>query len=263
MREYSRYISLTKNTRGVYSLDPSLGCASGTAENRRGCYNDCYAVKMSRAYGYDFSKTVLRDFRNENHRIKTIREIEKIPLPFVRMGTMGDPSENWAHTLKICRAINTTHQFSLFNTTSKQIVIITKHWTNLTEAQLHELAGFNLCINTSVSALDDLRQLDNALEQYEKLKGYCKSILRIVSADFNKENDHGKRLAKIQDGLFKKQLTLDTVLRVGKNNPWVIDGVIKIKQMNFMGNKQYLSKFNKKTYVGKCSTCLEMCGVNI
>lgn len=263
MREYSTKISLTKNTRGVYSLDPTMGCASGTANSKLGCYNDCYAVKMSRAYGYDFNKTVLRDFKSESHRIKTIREIEKIPLPFVRMGTMGDPSEFWEHTLKICRAINTTHQFSLFNTVSKQIVIITKHWTNLTEAQLHELAGFNLCINTSVSALDDLRQLNNALEQYEKLKLYCKSILRIVSADFNLENEHGARLAKIQTELFKRSSTLDTVLRVGKNNPFVTDGVIKIKRMNFMGNKQYLSKFNKKTYVGKCSACLEMCGVTL
>lgn len=263
MREYSTRISLIKNTRGVYSLDPTLGCASGTATDKRGCYHDCYAVKMSRAYGYDFSKTVLRDFKSESHRIETIREIGKIPLPFVRMGTMGDPSENWAHTLKICRAINTTHQFSLFNVKSKQIVIITKHWQNLTDEQLNELTAYNVCINTSVSALDDHDRLSNGIEQYERVKPFCKSILRIVSADFNEENETGKVLAEIQRNLFTKEKTLDTVLRVGKNNPFVTSGVINIKRMNFMGNRQYLSKFNKKTYVGKCDTCLEMCGVNI
>lgn len=263
MREYSTRISLTKNTRGVYSLDPTLGCASGTANDKRGCYHDCYAVKMSRAYGYDFTKTVLRDFKSESHIIETIREIEKIPLPFVRMGTMGDPSENWAHTLKICRAINTTHQFSLFNVKSKQIVIITKHWQNLTDEQLNELAAYNVCINTSVSALDDPDRLANGIDQYERVKPFCKSILRIVSADFNEENETGKALAEIQRDLFTKEKTLDTVLRVGKNNPFVTNGVINIKRMNFMGNRQYLSKFNKKTYVGKCDTCLEMCGVNI
>lgn len=263
MREYSIRISLTKNTRGVYSLDPTLGCASGTANDRRGCYYDCYAVKMSRAYGYDFSKTVLRDFKSETHRIETLRQIEKIPLPFVRMGTMGDPSENWAHTLKICRAINTTHQFSLFKSNSKQIVIITKHWTNLTDEQLKELTAYNVCINTSVSALDNPTQLQNGVTQYERVKPYCKSILRIVSADFNTENEEGARLSEIQTGLFTHSGTLDTVLRVGKNNPLVISGAIKIKRSNFMGKPQYLSKLNKKTYVGKCDTCLEMCGVNI
>lgn len=218
---------------------------------------------MSRAYGYDFSKTVLRDFKNEAHRIKIIKEIEKIPLPFVRMGTMGDPSENWEHTLKICRAINATHQFSLFKKASKQIVIITKHWTNLTDSQLKELSNYNVCINTSVSALDPDEQLTNGLVQFERVKPYCKSILRIVSADFNKENSEGKRLGNLQDELFKNQSTLDTVLRVRQSNPLVTTGILKIKKGNFMGKQQYLSKFNKKTYVGKCSTCLEMCGVNI
>ena len=67
----------------------------------------------------------------------------------------------------------------------KQIVIITKHWNNLTSKQMKELSKFNICFNTSVSALDNKRQLTNSLKQYNKLKKYCKSILRIVSCDFN------------------------------------------------------------------------------
>ena len=35
MREYTNTITFTKNVRGVYSLDPILGCASGMAENEK------------------------------------------------------------------------------------------------------------------------------------------------------------------------------------------------------------------------------------
>lgn len=45
MRGYSNKISLTKNSRGIYSLDTSIGCASGMANEQGGCYNDCYAAK--------------------------------------------------------------------------------------------------------------------------------------------------------------------------------------------------------------------------
>lgn len=263
MRQYSNRISLTKNSRGVYSLDPTLGCHSGTINNKNGCYNDCYAAKISRAYGYDFTKTVVRDFENVSHVAETINAIDRIPLPFVRMGTMGDPSENWVHTLNICRLISLRDQLSLFSRVPKEIVIITKHWNNLTDAQVLLLTKYNICINTSVSALDPPEQLRNGVTQYERLIPYCKSILRIVSADFNSGNEIGVALAKVQEGLFKNAKTLDTVLRVAKGNPYVLDGIINIKRGNFMGKKQYLSKYNKKTYVGKCSTCLEMCGVNI
>ena len=150
---------------------------------------------------------------------------------------------------------------NLFQSTTKQIVIITKHWTNLTDEQLKELALYNVCVNTSVSALDG-EILANGLTQFERLKPFCKSILRVVSADFNQDNETGLKLSKVQDELFKHGV-LDTVLRVSNKNPIVIDGIIKVKRGNFMGKKQYMSKHNPKTYVGKCSACKEMCGVNM
>jgi len=42
-----------------------------------------------------------------------------------------------------------------------------------------------------------------------------------------------------------------------------LDGIINIKEEIFNGRKQLASKFNRKTYMGKCSTCKEMCGQNI
>lgn len=261
MKTYKSIITLNCNSRGVYSLDPVMGCYSGTKDNKNGCYNDCYAVKAARIHGYDFSKIVLRNFENESHRNTIIRQIDRIPLPFVRMGTMGDPSENWGHTLRVCRDIQET-QLRLFDR-SKQIVIITKHWANLTDRQLIQIERYNICINTSVSALDNFDTLENGLLQFERVKPYCKSILRIVSANFNLENTKGLVLSEIQEDLFKRAQTLDTVLRVNKHNPLVKDGVIKITESKFLGKKQYISKYNRKTYLGHCSKCKEMCGVNI
>lgn len=255
MREYSNKISLTRNSRGIYSLDTSIGCSSGMSNEVNGCYNDCYAAKSSKIYGYDFSKTILRDFVNEKHRQSILNKINKAKLDFIRIGCSGDPSENWEHTISILKKIDKCN---------KQIVIITRHWTNLTDEQLKYLSTINICINTSSSALDKPHILKNCLEQYNRLKPYCKSILRIVSCDFNINNVIGHNLFKIQQELFLNEDTIDTVFRPSKKNRLVTDGVINTSIVRFMDNdKTLVSKFSKSTYLGKCSTCKEMCGVNI
>ena len=67
MREYSNKISITKNSRGIYSLDTSIGCASGMNNEDGGCYNDCYAAKSAKLYGYDFSKSILHFLDRTRH----------------------------------------------------------------------------------------------------------------------------------------------------------------------------------------------------
>ncbi len=219
-----------------------------------GCFNDCYAAKSAKLYGYDFSKTVFRHFESEKHRRLIVGQINKIKLDFVRIGTSGDPSENWEHTINILKAIESCN---------KQIVIITRHWTNLTADQLGYLSTVNVCVNTSVSALDKPELRANCLAQYQRLKPYCKSVLRVVSCDFNLENEVGHRMAKIQADLFKNDGTIDTILRVNKRNDLVKNGVINVAETTFLGKKALVSKFNKSTYFGKCSTCHEMCGLNV
>jgi len=265
MRTYGSKIALTKNSRGVYSLDPILGCASGMANSKDGCFNDCYAYRISRIYGYDFSISVERHFESKIHVEQIKKEIQSIPMPFIRMGTMGDPSENWEHTISIIEAISKEENL-LFDKSyfkSKQIVIITKHWKNLTKDQLCRLAKFNVCINTSISVLDKKEILINGLKQFHRMKKYAKSILRIVSADFNSENQDGLELKNLQTKIMNKYKCLDTVLRVRKNNPMVLNGTIKIQEGKFLGKNSLLSKANKRAYVGKCSTCKEMCGVTM
>jgi hypothetical protein len=254
MREYSNKISLTQNDRGIYSIDTSIGCASGMQNNKGGCYNDCYAAKSAKLYGYDFSKTVQRLFESESHKRQIVNKISKIKLDFIRIGTSGDPSENWQHTINICKIISKAN---------KEIVIITKHWTLLTDEQLEILSKLNVCFNTSISALDKTELLNSCLFQYNRIKKYCKSILRIVSCDFNTSNEIGLQLSIIQKSLFLNDNIIDTVLRVNKNNQLVKDGIINVHKTKFLGKNALISKYNKKTYFGKCSTCLEMCGVNI
>lgn len=260
MREYKNIITLSNNSRGVWSLDPSLGCYNGTLENEKGCYNDCYAARTAKKYGYDFSKTVLRHFKNRSHIEQIKNKIKRIDMSFIRMGTNGDPSENWEHTLNIIKELSNDKQLSLFKEGKKQIVIITKHWNKLTHNQLKEISKYNICINTSVSALDKKELLDSCLKEYNRIKPYCKSILRIVSCDFNTENKKGLELSKLQERLFYNENVIDTVFRVFKNSKYVTSGLIKIHKTKFLGKKCYVSKYNKKTYFGKCSSCLEMCG---
>jgi hypothetical protein len=263
MKEYKEIISLSKNGRGIWDLDTIKGCKSGLLENQKGCYSDCYALKTAKRYGIDFSKSIERKFENEQHRKYIVNQIEKIDMPFIRIGCSGDPSENWQHTINIIKQIKESSQLSLFDISSKkQIVIITRHWNILTDEQLKEILKYNICINTSVSALDNDNLINKSLEQYNRIKPFCKSVLRIVSCDFNEENEQGKIKAEIQRKLFKNELTIDTVFRPSKSNQFVIDGVINTKKMGFMKSKALVSKYNKKAFLGKCENCLEMCGIN-
>ena len=254
MKQYSNEISITRNGRGVYCIDTTMGCKSGMAENEGGCYNDCYAAKTAKRYGHDFSQTVLRQFKSQAHKREILMQITKIKMPFIRIGASGDPSENWQHTFNILQTL------SKCNT---EIIIITRHWTLLTDEQLNALKAMNICINTSVSALDNEAMLQRSIEQYNRVKPYCKSVLRIISCDFNLQNVTGKMMAGIQHDLFKNESTIDTVFRPSKKNAFVLSGIINVKEEVFNGKKQLASKFNRKTYMGKCSTCKEMCGVNI
>ena len=264
MRNYKDIISLSKNERGIWDLDTIKGCKSGVDANEKGCYNDCYALKTAKRYGIDFGNSIERKFLNESHKQQIINKIERIDMPFIRIGCAGDPSENWEHTIDIINQIRTSSQLSLFDlTSSKQIVIITRHWKLLTCKQLNEIKKYNICINTSVSALDSLEMILNSMAQYERLKPCCKSVLRVVSCDFNEDNETGKQMAEIQRKLFKNENIIDTVFRPSKNNIFVTSGIINVKKMGFMKSKALVSKYNKKAFLGKCENCLEMCGLTL
>lgn len=263
MRSYSTKITFSRNSRGVYSIDPSIGCASGMNNTASGCYGDCYAARSAKIYGYDFGNTVYRDFVNDSQLELIKRKIDRIEMPFIRMGTMGDPSENWDHTLTVCERLQNDIQLPLFSKQKKEIVIITKHWLNMDDTQTERLSKLNICINTSVSALDKPEILENSLCQFERVKPFCRSILRVVTCDFNKAHPDGYRYNQIQDEIIANNEYIDTVFRPSKNNQLVSNGIINVKSKRFIKGKQLMSKLNKRTYLGKCDNCKEMCGVNL
>jgi len=253
MKNYLPKISLVRNGRGVYCIDTIMGCPSGLALTEGGCYGDCYAARSAKLHGMNFNIAVLRDFESQWHKEQICSQISRIKMPFIRLGASGDPSENWSHTMKILRTLATCNV---------EIVIITRHWNLLTDEQLVEMSRMNLCINTSVSALDCDTERERALSQFNRISPHLKSVLRIVSCDFNQDNKTGRKLAQIQRELFLNTPTIDTVFRPTKTNRFVVDGAVNARNHYFNGKKQLASKFNAKTYMGKCGTCQEMCGVN-
>ena len=252
MRSYSNTITLTENGRGIWTIDPIMGCNSGVKKDKKGCFSDCYAARNARIYGYDFSQNVLRNFKDEKHLNSIIRKINRLEFPFVRMGNSGDPSEDWEHTIKI---------LELLKDTNKEFVIITKHWSKLNRKQLERIKVLNVCINTSISAIDD--NLHENIEQYEILKGFCRSILRCVSFNFNVKNKKGSHFGLLQSWIFNTHDVLDTVFRCSKSNYLYKEGIINIKETKFLGKKCYVSKYNPKTYFGNCDNCIEKCGINM
>jgi len=240
MRKYKEKIQLVKNYRGVWELDTFKGCINGF---NGGCYGICYAAKLAKARGYDFTKVVKRDFVNHNHFNEIAYKL--ITLPFIRIGVMCDPSYDWEHTLKIIEKIKPYN---------KNIVIITKHLNELKEEQLIRLKG--LVINTSISALDNESQRKKMLFWYNKLKPYCRSILRINTCNFNDLN-----LRLIQEDLLINENIIDNVLRFPKSHILVKKNIINVNKHKYLKSFVYASKANPNTYFGYCNSCPDKCGI--
>ena len=242
MKKYLNKIELTQNFRGVWDLDPFKGCVYSKLNNNNGCYGICYATKIAKSKGYDFSDVVKRYFISEKHFLDIIDKLKKIP--FVRMGVMCDPSFDWEHTLNIIDKIRPYQ---------KNIVIVTKNWKLLKEEQLIRLKG--LIINTSISALDNKEQISIRLEQYNKLKKYCKSILRVNTCDFN-----NIELRNIQNKLLDNDNVIDNILRFPKNHKLVLDGTINLKKIKFLKTNVYASMHKDNIFFGFCYNCPDLCG---
>jgi len=264
MKNYKDEITLNKNSRGCYIIDTVKGC-SCLKNKKNGCYDSCYANNIATRYGFDFKNPIKRNFRYDNeqlyflnfydtrHENEIIKQIKNIDMPFIRIGEMGDPSEDWQHTINVCKTISEA---------KKSIVIITKHWKIVSDELLEEIKDLNICINTSISALDEDNEIEHRLNQYKRLKKYCNSVLRIVSCDFNKENHEGKLRSIMQNELFKNEKIIDTIFRPkNENNYFVRNKIINVKKVKFLKSKMLASIFNENTYFGDCKNCPDMCGI--
>ena len=83
MKTYLPKISLVRNSRGVYCIDSIMGCPSGLALTKGGCYGDCYAARSAKLHGMDFNIAVLRDFESQWHKEQVCSQISRIKMPFI------------------------------------------------------------------------------------------------------------------------------------------------------------------------------------
>ena len=252
MRTYSDKITLVKNSRGVWDLDTIKGCRYGTETKPNGCYDSCYAVRFAKRAGIDFSKSVKRYFKNRTHVKEIINQLKNIDMPFVRIGTDGDPSEDWCHTLDIIEKIRLA---------CNNIVIVTKHWNPIPNNLAKYFKGFY--INTSISALDSRLQIKHRLAEYEHLKSFCYSILRVNTCKFNLLNSFGNTFNDMQLKLLCNKNVLDTILRFSKDHNLVKSGIVIIDKTKFLKSEVYASVYNNDTYFGTCDKCPELCGVGM
>lgn len=253
-RRYRDVLTADVNEKGVLDIDTVKGCTAGmTARPGTGCYGGCYAAKIAAFRGIDFTRSVERHVKGSAHARMIERAVKAAPQGFFRIGTMGDPSHAWEHTVRVVEWL------SPFATP----VIVTKHWRTASDAQLVRLVSCGTVLNTSVSALDtaqELRHREAQIERYRALGGV--SIARIVSCDFNRATDEGSRMADVQDRLFTLRPTLDNPLRVPRTHTLVQDGTIRIKAVRDITTIRTMSLANDHTYVGHCAACPDQCGLS-
>lgn len=249
MKEYLPILTVTRNRKGVLDIDTVKGCTSGMAKYPDGgCYGLCYAAKMAKAYGMDFTKSVSR---KECNRASTERAVICHPSTWFRIGTMGDPCHDWDWTVEVCEWLGRY----------KTPIIVTKSWIDMEERHIRALIKQNAVINISVSPLDTPEERKHRLGQFLRLReASVRAVIRIVSARFG-DTKSGQRLGKVQRYLFSFFPSIDNPLRIPMNDPRVLSGDIITERHIDLGGGSIISRDNEKTYIGKCEGCPDQCGL--
>jgi hypothetical protein len=240
------------NDKGVLDIDTVKGCTAGMkARPDGGCYNTCYAAKIAKFRGIDFSHSVKRVAYSRAHRLEIEDAVKNAPQGFFRIGTMGDPCHEWEHT------VETVEWLSKF----ARPVIITKHWVRATDEQLLRLIECHTVLNVSISALDTPSELAYRVREFNRYKSLGgDSVARIVSCDFNRSHPEGERMATVQQDLFRLEPTLDNPLRADRKHPLVLQDIIKLTVTKDLTAERTVSLANPDTYLGHCEGCVELCG---
>jgi hypothetical protein len=254
VRKYSDHLTADINQKGVLDVDTVKGCTAGMAALPGvGCYHGCYAAKIANFRGIDFSTSVVRKVHSASHAQEIERAVRNAPDGFFRVGTMGDPSHAWEHTTAVVEWLAPL----------AVPVVVTKHWIRATNDHFSRLVACGAVLNTSVSALDTEAQLAHRLRElhrYSNAGGV--SVARVVSCDFNTDNDLGHSMNLVQQQLLSLPNVIDNPLRVPKSHQLVKDNVIRVEGHQDLGDAPVtVSKANPSTYVGPCSGCTDKCGL--
>jgi hypothetical protein len=178
--------------------------------------------------------------------------VKAAPQHFFRIGTMGDPSHDWAETTE------TVEWLCAWATP----VIVTKHWQRASDEQLRRLANAGAVLNTSVSALDTSAQLahrERQIERYTQAGGH--SVARVVSCEFTDASD-GQSMSAVQHRLLATKGAIDNPLRISEAHPLARDGVVKLTKTTDIKTRRTISIASETAYVGHCATCPDQCGMS-
>ncbi len=250
---FSNNLTATINRKGVLDVDTVKGCSFGMGKYPvGGCYGLCYARRVANRYGYDFHRSVVRKKVNHSRIEKVVKSHR---LSWFRIGTMGDPSQDWDHTVYV------SEWLSRFRVP----VIVTKHWVTISDYHAVRLKDCGAVVNTSISALDSAAEVQHRLHMFYWLKEFgINSILRVVTAGFG-ETNNGKKLKYVQNGLISKKPIIDNPLRIPANDRLVVSGDVVVERNKFMVGGfggETVSVNNKSAYLGKCGVCPDQCGVS-
>jgi len=256
LKDYGDTLTADVNQKGVLDVDTVKGCTAGmNARPEAGCYGGCYAAKIAKFRGLNFAKAVKRVVKGRAHARRIEQAVKQAPEGFFRIGTMGDPSHAWEHTVR------TVEWLSQFATP----VIVTKHWLTATDDHLQRLVRKDAMLNTSVSALDTAAELRHRLRQIERYRAAGGvSVARVVSCAFNLGNPEGRRMAALQVSLFERTPVIDNPLRVPRSHKLVQAGVVLLEarvDLNVL-RPVTVSVANGGAYVGHCGNCPDKCGLS-
>jgi hypothetical protein len=255
LKTYKPLLTAVENQKGVLDVDTVKGCELGMKSSPKGgCYNDCYANKIAKRYGIDFSVSVSRKLTSFN-KIDIFCTVRDFYATWYRVGTMGDPCHDWENTLEVCEYLKQT---------GKTPVIITKHWIKLTDNQIKRFKLIGAVFNTSVSGLDSDAQIKYRVNQINRLKNAgLKSIARVVSCKYG-ITDWALKANKKQDYLMTLSHVIDNPLRTEKTNKHFLKGDILLEKRNdSVGGGKLVSINNANTYLGSCKNCPDQCGVDV
>lgn len=255
LRRYGNVLTADVNQKGVLDVDTVKGCTAGmSARPEAGCYDGCYAAKIAKFRGIDFTQAVARRVVSAANARQIERAVKAAPEGFFRIGTMGDPSHEWEHTVQVIEWLAPL----------AVPVIVTKHWRVSSDEQLVRLVACGAVLNTSVSALDTPAELAHRLRQiarYADLGGV--SVARIVSADFDTSSDDGRSMAEVQARLFRLTPHIDNPLRIPRTHDLVQRGVVRVHLVRDLATERTISLApDSGTYTGPCGPCPDKCGLS-
>ena len=103
---YRQKLTVTVNNKGVLDVDTVKGCRLGMeAYPSGGCYGECYAYRIARRYGLDFTKSVSRKlFKSNKYDVFNITKNHG--SKWYRVGVAGDPCHDWENTIEILQFLN-------------------------------------------------------------------------------------------------------------------------------------------------------------